>query len=279
MSGSIPVRPPVQARRRKGPRRASAGLSPGRAAAALVLVLVVAVGWGLTASEAFTVTEIDVEGTDLTPPAAVATALALPSPAPNAFALATEPMRARLRALPTVVGVEVRVLLPGTLRVRLQERVPILAWRTVDRTLLIDRDGRVLVDAADPAATDAARAAASALPTVDDRRAAPVVPVPGATIDPLDLDVATRLLPLRPADLGSGAIGLVVALDDADGWIVQPSVDDPWTAVFGLYTAELRRPDLVPKQVRLLHSLLGGRERTILRVVLADAENGTYISR
>lgn len=279
MSGAIPVRPPVQARRRRGPRRASAGLSPGRAAAALVVVLVVGAGWGLTASEAFTVTELDVKGMDLTPSAAVATALSLSSPAPNAFALATEPLGARLRALPTVAGVEVRVLLPGTLRVRLEEREPILAWRSVDRTLLIDRDGRVLIDATDPAATDAARAAAAALPTVDDRRVAPVVPGPGATIDRLDLDVATRLLSLRPADLGSGATGLVVALDDADGWIVQPSVDDPWTAVFGRYTAELRQPDLVPGQVRLLRSLLSGQERKTLRVVLADAENGVYLSR
>lgn len=279
MSGAIPVRPPVQARRRRGPRRASAGLSSGRAAAALVLVLVVGAGWGLIASEAFTVTDVDVKGMDLTPAAAVTTALSLPSPAPNAFTLATEPLGARLGKLPTIASVEVRLLLPGTLRVRLEEREPILAWRTVDRTLLIDRDGRVLLDAEDPGATDAARAAAATLPTVDDRRVGLVVPGPGATIDALELDVATRLLSLRPADVGSGAAGLVVAVDDADGWIVQPSVDDPWTAVFGLYTVELRRPDLVPGQVRLLRSLLSGQERKILRIVLADAENGTFLFR
>jgi hypothetical protein len=279
MSGSIPVRPPTHARRRKGPRRASTGLTPGRAAAVLVLVLVVGAGWGLTASEAFTVTELDVAGTNLTPPEAVATALAFASPAPNAFTLATGPLGSRLRALPTVVGADVRVVLPGTLRVRLEERVPILAWRTADRVLLIDREGRVLADAADPAATDAAREAAGELPAVDDRRLRPVLPAPGSTLEPLQLDVATRLLSLRPADVGSGSTGLIVAIDDADGWIVQPAAADPWTAVFGIYTAELRPPDLVPGQVRLLRSLLSGREQKIARVVLADAENGTYLTR
>lgn len=279
MSGSIPVRSPTHARRRKGPRRASAGLTPARAAAALVLVLVVGAGWGLTASEAFTVTELDVAGTDLTPPEAVATALALPNPAPNAFTLATEPLGSRLRELPTVAGAEVQVILPDTLRVRLEEREPILAWRTADRILLVDREGRVLADAADPAASDAAREIAESLPAIDDRRAAPALPRPGAALEPLQLDIATRLLSLRPADVGSGSTGLTVALDDADGWIVQPAVDDPWTAVFGLYTAELRPPDLVPGQVRLLRSLLAGREQKIARVMLADAENGTYLTR
>jgi hypothetical protein len=279
MSGSIPVRPPTHARRRKSPRRASAGLTPGRAAACLVLVLVVGAGWGLTASEAFTVTELDVAGTKLTPPDAVATALALPSPAPNAFTLATEPLGSRLRELPTVAGAEVQVILPDTLRVRLEEREPILAWRTADRVLLVDREGRVLADAADPAASDAARDVADGLPAIDDRRVAPALPGPGEVLEPLQLDVATRLLSLRPAEVGSGGSGLVVALDDADGWILQPASDDPWTAVFGMYTAELRPPDLVPGQVRLLRSLLAGREQKIARVVLADAENGTYLTR
>jgi len=279
MSGGLPVRAPTHARRRKGPRRASAGLTPGRAAAALLLVLAVAAGWGLTASEAFTVTELDVDGTDLTPPAAVAGALALPGSTPNAFTLATEPLGSRLRALPTVAAAEVRVVLPDTLRVRLQERVPILAWRTADRTLLIDREGRVLADAADPAATDAARRFAEILPSIDDRRAAPSLPGPGSSLDPLQLDVARRLLSLRPADVGSGSAGLLVAIDDPDGWIVQPSTDDPWTAVFGVYTVDLRPPGIVPGQVRLLRSLLAGREQKIARVVLADAENGTYLSR
>ena len=278
MSGSIPVRG-THARRRKGPRRASAGLTPGRAAGALVLVLVVAAGWGLTASEAFTVTELDVTGTDYTPPESVATALAMPSPGANAFALATEPLGSRLRALPTIATAEVEVVLPDTLRVRLEEREPVLTWRTAERALLIDREGRVLADAADPAATEATRQAAERLPAVDDRRASPFLPGPGGTLEPLLLDVATRLLSLRPADVGSGSTGLTVALDGADGWIIQPAVDEPWTAVFGVYTAELRPPDIVPAQVRLLRSLLMGREQKIARVVLADAENGTYVTR
>ena len=50
-----------------------------------------------------------------------------------------------------------------------------------------------------------------------------------------------------------------------------------WTAVFGFYTPTLRTTDLVPGQVRLLRSLLAGRETTVSRVVLADDESGTYV--
>jgi hypothetical protein len=279
MSGSIPVRAPTHARRRKGQRRASAGLTPGRAAAALALVLVAGAGWGLTASETFTVSELEVTGTNLTAPDEVASALALASPAPNAFTLATEPLGSRLEDLPTIAAADVRVVLPDTLRVRLEERRPILVWRTVDQALLVDRQGLVLVDAADAAATDAARRLAEVLPSVDDRRTGAGLPGPGSTLEPLQLDIATRLLSLRPADVGSGSTRLTVALDDADGWIVQPAVDDPWTAVFGVYTAELRPPDIVPAQVRLLRSLLAGREQKVARAVLADAENGTVVLR
>jgi hypothetical protein len=50
-------------------------------------------------------------------------------------------------------------------------------------------------------------------------------------------------------------------------------------AVFGLYTPSLRTPALVPGQVRLLRSLLDGRESTIAQVILADAESGTFIPK
>ena len=50
-----------------------------------------------------------------------------------------------------------------------------------------------------------------------------------------------------------------------------------WTAVFGFYTPTLRTTELIPGQVRLLRSLLAGRETSVARVVLADDESGTYI--
>jgi hypothetical protein len=95
----------------------------------------------------------------------------------------------------------------------------------------------------------------------------------------MELDVATRLLSLRPADIGSVSGGLGVRLDDEDGWTLQPAVDRPWTAVFGFYSATLRPADLVPEQARLLRSLLAGREGQLLRIILADGTHGTYTTK
>ena len=49
--------------------------------------------------------------------------------------------------------------------------------------------------------------------------------------------------------------------------------------MFGFYTPSLRTTDLIPGQVRLLRSLLAGREATIKRVVLASQTDGTYVPR
>ncbi|MEI8333338.1 MAG: hypothetical protein WCH74_05745, partial [Chloroflexota bacterium] len=138
-------------------------------------------------------------------------------------------------------------------------------------------DGLVIADAAATDATDAAARAASDLPTVTDLRATAGSLATGSTIDPLDLDVATRLASLTPVDVGSRAASLAVTVDDRDGWIV--SVENGWAAVFGLYTPTLRRADLVPAQVRLLRSLLAGREKDVQRAVLADADAGTFVGK
>ena len=49
--------------------------------------------------------------------------------------------------------------------------------------------------------------------------------------------------------------------------------------IFGFYTPSLRTPELIPGQVRLLRSLLIGREPLIARVVLASETDGTYIAK
>ena len=46
--------------------------------------------------------------------------------------------------------------------------------------------------------------------------------------------------------------------------------------MFGFYTPSLRTPELVPGQVRLLRSLLIGREPLVDRVILASETDGTY---
>lgn len=285
----LPVRQAGGARRRPAQRRASSRLSPRRALAALVMVVTGAATWGVAASPTFSVRATDVSGAAVTTDAEVEAVLALGSPPPNAFTLATDGLRSGLEAIPSIARADVQVTLPGTLRVRIVERSPILAWRVGDVLLLVDRDGKVIADAGSAHATAAARAIAAALPMVDDRRvAAPAgrvvteaqpLPVVGGQLGPIELDVATRLLPLRPADVGSSAAGLQVRLDDEDGWTLRPAVDQPWTAVLGFYSTTLRPADLLPQQARLLRSLLAGREAQLLRIVLADGAHGTYTTK
>ena len=272
MSDDLPVRG-GRVRRRGGQRRASGGFSPRRALAALAMLATAGLIWGAVASPVFAVKAVEVEGAILTGDDAVRAALDLPTPAPNAFTLATDVLRERLLALPAVADAEVSVGLPGILRVRIVEREPVLAWRGQGTLLLADRDGRILADATGGAA---AAAAAEGLPIVADRRPAVELPAVGGTLGALDLDVATRLLSLVPADLASRAPALLVGVDERDGWTLVPTVDDPWPAVFGFFGPEIRGPTMIPEQVRLLGSLLAGREEQLLRVVLAGPNEGTY---
>jgi hypothetical protein len=275
MTDDLPVRG-GRVRGRPGPRRASRGFSPRRALAALAMLLMAALTWGAVASPVFGIKVVEVEGAELTGEAAVRAALALPAVPPNAFVVATDELRDRLLALPAVADAEVRVGLPGTLRVRVTERAGVLAWRRGETTYLVDRDGRVVAEAGE---SGPAAAAARGLPRVLDRRTAGPAPTVGGDLDPLDLDVATRLLSLRPADLGSTAPDLLVAIDDRDGWTVVPRLDDPWHAVFGFYGPEIRPPTMIPEQVRALRSLLAGREDRLLRIVLAGEREGTYTEK
>ncbi len=277
MSDDLPVRG-GRVRRRAGPRRASRGFSPRRALAALAMLATAGLIWGAVASPVFGVKTVEIEGADLSGDDAVRAALALPAPPPNAFTVATDQLRDRLLALPAVSDAEVHVGLPGTLEVRVIERRPVLAWRRGEALYLVDGDGRVLADARAPGAT-AAAAAADGLPLVADRRTDGSRPAVGGEVDALDLDVATRLLGLTPADLGSAAPALLVGVDDRDGWTVVPTVDDPWVAVFGFYGPEIRPPAMVPEQVRSLRSLLAGREARLLRIVLAGEREGTFTEK
>jgi hypothetical protein len=79
-----------------------------------------------------------------------------------------------------------------------------------------------------------------------------------------------------PADVGSTATGLAVRITDSDGFVVAPR-PSAWVAVFGSYGHAVRQPDLIPGQVRLLRSLIIGRETECSRIVLADDRNGTCL--
>jgi hypothetical protein len=253
-------------------RRASAGLSPIRAGAMLAVLLSAAGIYGVANSSAFRYSDLHIEGATFTAPEDVQEALEAVRGA-NLFQLRTGPLEADLRKLGTVRDATVAVRLPDSLVVDLEEREAILVWRVGARRYLVDDAGRLF------ARLDEATAAeATGLPLVEDRRAASAGLSVGRTIDGVDLDAATRLASLTPADVGSSLERLAVLVSDATGFSIQARPDG-WQAVFGFYTPTLRQPDLIPGQVRLLRSLILGREPLIERVVLASETDGTYIPK
>ena len=249
------------------------GFAPARAGALLGLLAGILALYGLTSASAFAIRRIEVSPVTWTDEATVLRALAV-YPGGNAFSLPTADLAERILQLPSVATASVSVALPDALRVEVTERVPVLAWRVGDSTFVVDRDGLVFAISPHnrPVGPDGRQ-----LPIVIDTRvlSRTVVGV-GSWIDPIDLDAATRLASLVPADVGSSAPSLVVRIDDADGWIVTPN-PATWLAVFGPYSAILRTPDLITGQVRLLRSLIAGREGQFARITLADGEHGTYL--
>jgi hypothetical protein len=228
--------------------------------------------YGVANSTAFSYAHVDLEGAAFTDPAAVVSSL-VAARGQNLFHLVTGPLEAAIETLPTVRSANVSVRLPDTLVVRVRERTAILVWRVGARRYLVDTEGRLfarLGEDAPPGVAD--------LPVVEDRRAASAGLSVGRSIEPIDLDAATRLASLVPADVGSEAEGLLVHVNDANGYVVRTRPAG-WQAVFGFYTPTLRTPELVPGQVRLLRSLLIGREPLIDRVILASETDGTYTTR
>ena len=273
---SISREPPVRVghpRRTPVVRRASAGLSPLRAGAAIVMLLAVLGMYGVANSSAFTYRRLDLDAgpNPFTNEGAVLAAMGLDSATPNLFLLRTDRLAASLLALPAVTDASVVVSLPDTVRVRIVERQPILVWAVGTRRLLADRDGVLFADAV-PGGTG------SDLPTIIDHRQASKAFASGDRLDPVDLDAATRFASLKPVDVASASHTLRVTIVDSDGYEVRPDIGG-WVALFGFYTPSLRTPDLIPGQVRLLRSLMAGREDTMKRVVLADDRNGSYSTK
>jgi hypothetical protein len=228
--------------------------------------------YGVAQATSFQYTDVVIEGATFTDQAAIVAALE-DAKGTNLFSLVTRPLEEKVRQIPTVRGADVSVRLPTTLVVRVRERSPILVWRIGARRYLVDSEGRVFAKLGEDPAPSAAE-----LPVIDDRRAASVDLVVGATLDRVDLDAATRLGSLKPADVGSAAEELLVVISDANGFTVRTR-PPTWQAVFGFYTPTLRTPELVPGQVRLLRSLLIGREPRIDRIILASETDGTLIEK
>jgi POTRA domain, FtsQ-type len=228
--------------------------------------------YGVGASSAFVYARLQVDGLGFTDAAAVEAALA-DVRGHNLFGLSTGPLEASLETLSTVESARVDVALPGTLVVTLEERRPVLIWQVGARRYLADPDGALFaLLGADPPP------GAAGLPVVDDRRAASAGLSVDRRLDDVDIDAATRLASLVPADVGSSAVSLAVVVTDANGFSLETRPAG-WSAVFGFYTPSLRTTELIPDQVRLLRSLLIGREQLVDKVILASGTDGTYTPR
>ncbi len=265
-------RTPLPGRRTRPVRRASAGLSAVRAGAALAMLVSAAAIYGVGASSAFDYTKLQLDGLTYTDQNAVEAALAS-ARGENLFGLSTTALVSAIELMPTVRSAQVQVQLPGTLAVTIAERVPVLIWQAGAERYLVDADGNLFstLGATPPAA-------AARLPVIDDRRVRSALLQVGQKLDPVDLDAATRLASLVPADIGSSAVGLTVSATDENGFVLGTKPAG-WSAVFGFYTPSLRTTDLIPEQVRLLRSLLVGREAQVDKVILASATDGTYTPR
>jgi Cell division septal protein len=226
----------------------------------------------VTGPTAFGVSRTDLPPLTWTDPAVVRAALGL-TDGTNVFRLDTAPLEAALRALPAVASADVSVGLPdAVVVVSIQERTPVLAWQVAETRFLADANGTIF------AMVDAKAALPPGVVVVEDRRitAGDALAI-GAHVDAVDADVATRLGSLTPTDVGSSATRLRLVITDADGFVI--STPDGWTAVFGFYSPATRSTDMIPGQVRLLRSLLAGREGTVARIILASETDGTYIPK
>ena len=225
-----------------------------------------------TGPTAFGVARTEIPDLTWTDGSAVAATLDLPTGG-NVFRLDTAPLEAALRTLPGVAGADISVRLPdAAVVVRIEERRPVLAWQVQGRRFIADPEGVIFAE------VDATSPLPEGVAVVDDRRQGAISQLAiGGRLDPVDLDVATRLGSLSPAEVGSAASQLQVAATDDDGFIV--TTPGGWTAVFGFYSPATRSTDIVPGQVRLLRSLLDGREEAVRRIILASETDGTYVPR
>lgn len=259
-------------RRQPRVRRASAGLSQVRAGAILAMLVSAGAIYGLSATSAFGYGRVEIAGTVVTPPDAVEAMLGL-AKGTNLVGLATEPLEAQLRAIPSIADANISVGLPDTVRVDVTERRAIVIWAAAGHRFIVDDGGVLFADAGKTPPP-----AVATLPVVtDDRRSAATLGI-RSILDPVDLDAATRLGSLTPDKIGSSATKLAVRVTDARGFTVSSGAKG-WLAVFGFYGASQRTPALITGQVQLLQSLLAGREAEVATVILADDRDGTFIAK
>jgi hypothetical protein len=245
--------------------------TPARAGALLGIIASLGAIYGLAATTAFTYARAEIPELRWTSPDAVEAVIGIPS-GTNLFRITVAPIEDRIETLPGVAHARVTVALPDTLVVDVTEREAIAAWAVGEQRFLVDVEGVLFATSVPDGG------AIAGLPVIDDGRAEAAAFAIGARLDPITLDAARRLGSLVPDDVDSVADTLLVTVSDATGFVVGTSPGS-WIAIFGLYTPSARPPSIIPGQVRLLRSLLAGREGTVAQVILADAENGTFIPK
>jgi len=225
-----------------------------------------------------TVNQISVVGTQLLDPEAVIAAANIPIGS-SLLGVNLRAAEEAVAALPLVASVRVSAGLPDGIQIRVREKSLLLRWQIGDRIYAVSESGELL---GETATLDLAPSAAAALATApllfDDRTSSPLPTVGQLTAT--ELDVATRLASLTPEDLGTAATTLTLRLLSDFGFVVEatgPSIE--WNAIFGIYSATIRPTNMIPGQVRLLRSLLAGRESRIGWVILADDQAGTYTAK
>ena len=262
----------------------SARLTPGAAAQlrrlALVALLLASFLLPPVAARASltTVNQISVAGTTLLDPEAVIAAANIPIGS-SLLGVNLREAEEAVAALPLVASVRVSAGLPDGIQIRVREKSLLLRWQIGDRVYAVSESGELLGETASLDLAPSAAAALAAAPLLYDDRTPSPLPTVGQ-LTATELDVATRLASLTPEDLGTAATTLTLRLLSDFGFVVEatgPSIE--WSAVFGIYSVTIRPTSMVPGQVRLLRSLLAGRETRIGWVILADDQAGTYTAK
>jgi cell division protein FtsQ len=101
---------------------------------------------GLAVAAGFGVKQISVEGQQHLSDAELAAALGA-GPGTMMFAFDTDAAKVRLEAVPWIKQAQVMRLLPSTLQVVIEERVPFAVWQSKGQTYVVDREGAVLAPA------------------------------------------------------------------------------------------------------------------------------------
>jgi hypothetical protein len=222
--------------------------------------------------------QVSVVGTLLLDPEAVIAAASIPIGS-SLLGVNLRAAEEAVAALPLVATVRVSAGLPDGIQIRVREKTLLLRWQIGDRVYAVTESGELLGDTATLNLASTAAAAFAAAPLLfDDRTPSPLLT--DKQLTSTELDVATRLASLSTEDFGTSATSLTLRLLSDFGFVVEatgPSIE--WNAVFGIYSATIRPTSMIPGQVRLLRSLLAGRETSIGWVILADDQAGTYTAK